>query len=435
DRVQAPSGAVSPTVGSPHRLDPRASRLLGIASVTFAVGLALGLALHGNQVDIDVYLMGGAHFLSPNLYSLTSDHLYFTYPPFAALIFAPLAQLSRTSAQVVWGLASVGALGWLLYVSLRSVCPTAPTAEARRRAILLLAPAMVLDPVLVTAYLGQVNILIAALVVADLGSRSDRLPRGVLTGIAGAIKLTPLIFVPYLFLTRQYRAGCVAIGSFLACSAVGAVVSPRASWLFWTRDMFDSARAGFLLSISDQNLRSAAMRIAHGPVPTSVLVPLSIAIALMGLVIAAWAYRTSSPMLGVLVCATTGLVVSPITWSHHLVWAVPAILWLALAPDRPVNGKGWAIGVALFFWAGPIWWVPSSDWGLHEKVWELVVGDSYLWVMLAFIIGVPVLLGRRRAWSSPAEAPAEAEAVPARRARRQVVPEVRLRRGRVGVSH
>ncbi|HXY46090.1 MAG TPA: glycosyltransferase 87 family protein, partial [Acidimicrobiales bacterium] len=111
--MQAPSGAVSPAPGGSHRLDARASRLLGIASVIFAVGLAIGLALHGNQVDIDVYLMGGAHFLSPNLYSFTSDRLYFTYPPFAALIFAPLGQLRRTPAQAIWGLAGVGALGWL----------------------------------------------------------------------------------------------------------------------------------------------------------------------------------------------------------------------------------------------------------------------------------------------------------------------------------
>jgi alpha-1,2-mannosyltransferase len=432
--VQAPLGAVALAGGGQSRLSPKASRLLGIFSVTFAVGLALGLAIHGNQVDIDVYLMGGAHVLSPNLYSLTSDHLYFTYPPFAALVFAPLALLTRTPAQVIWGLASVVVLLWLLYVSLRTVSPAASTAVARRRAVLLLAPAMVLDPVLVTAYLGQVNILVVALVMTDLGVGWDRIPKGVLTGIAAAIKLTPLIFVPYLFLTRQYRAGCVALGSFLACSAVGGVVSPHASWVFWTQDVFNSSRAGALLSISNQNLKSAAMRIAHGNVPLSILLPLSIAIAVLGLVLAAWAYRTSSPMLGAVVCATTGLVISPITWSHHLVWSVPAILWLALAPDRPVHGRRWAIGAALFFWAGPIWWVPSEDWGLHEKVWELVVGDSYLWAMLVFIIGVTVLLGRRRSWGAPPEAPEVPEQVLLRRARRRTAPDPRVRRGRVSTS-
>ena len=60
--------------------------------------------------------------------------------------------------------------------------------------------------------------------------------------------------------------------------------------------------------------------------------------AAAGLLLAAQAHRRSSPLLGVLVCAATCLLVSPISWVHHLVWVVPAILWLAFAPDRPRFG-------------------------------------------------------------------------------------------------
>jgi alpha-1,2-mannosyltransferase len=395
--VQALVGAATPDDSIFSRpLSPKAARIFSICSVTFAVGLALGLALHGRQVDIDVYLMGGAHATSPKLYSLQFDHLYFTYPPFAAIVFAPLAQLSRTAAQVVWGLTNVLGLFWLIYASLRIVRPEVPNDTIRRWACILLAPAMLLDPVLVTSYLGQVNIFLAAFVMADLGSESRTLPRGVLTGVAAAIKLTPLIFVPYLVLTRQYRAACWALGTFGALTGLSCVVAPHSSWLFWTRDVLTPSRAGGLLAISNQNLSSAAMRIAHGTVPASILLPLAIAVAVLGLALATWAYRTSSSMLGLLVCATTGLVVSPITWSHHLVWIVPAILWLAVASDRPVHGRQWAIGVAVFFWAGPIWWVPKADRGLHEKVWELLVGDSFLWAMLLFLVGVTMLLEHRR---------------------------------------
>lgn len=389
-------------LGAPRRLSPRASRALGVASVTFAVGLALGLALHGRQVDIDVYLLGGAHASSPRLYSFTFDRLLFTYPPFAATVFAPLAQLSRTPAQVVWGLANVVALLWLLHVSLRAVCPQAPPETIRRWARLLLAPAMLLDPVLLTSYLGQVNTVIVALVITDLAGSRTRLPKGLLSGIAAAIKLTPLIFLPFLFLTRQYRAGGVMLGTFTVCGGIGYIVSPSSSRLFWTKDVFETSRAGGLLSISDQNLASALMRIAHGPVPFAVLAPLSLGIALLGLGLAVWAARASSPFLGLLVCATTGLVVSPITWAHHLVWAVPAIAWLALAPDRPAHGRRWAVGLAVFFWAGPIWWVPRADRGLHEKLWALFVGDSFLWVMLACLLAVAGLLAHRRSQLRPA---------------------------------
>jgi alpha-1,2-mannosyltransferase len=366
-----------------------------IGSMVFAAGLVLGLALHGRQVDIDVYLMGGAHAGASDLYSLQFDNLYFTYPPFAAIIFAPLSHLARTPAQVVWGELNVLILIWLIAASIRASSPDPPLRKVLRWSLLLVAPALLLDPVLETAYLGQVNTLVAALVVADLAVGVPKLPRGILTGLAAAIKLTPLIFILYLVLTRQYRAACWAAGTFTLAGVIAAIVSPTASWLFWTKEMFDPSRAGGLLSISNQNLISAAMRIAHGPVPGSVLVPLLAAVLITGLALSVWAYRTSSQALGVLVCATTGLVVSPITWSHHLVWVVLAIAWLALAKDAPAHGRRWALVVAIFFWAGPIWWVPVADRGLHEHVWEIVVGDSFLWVMLAFLAGVAVLLVQR----------------------------------------
>ncbi len=285
---------------------------------------------------------------------------------------------------------------WLLYASIRATRPDLPKSRCRFWAAALVAPAILLDPALVNIYLGQLNVFVVALVVTDLGLTSRRLPRGVLTGIAAAIKLTPLIFVPYLLVTRQARAACWAVATFVSCGAVGFAVAPRASWLFWTRDAFIASRAGGLLSISDQNLKSAAMRIAHGPVAPGVLWSVTIVVGLGGLGLAAWANHASSPMLGILVCAVTGLIVSPITWSHHLVWAVPAIGWFALGTDAPARGRRWAVAIALFFWARPIWWVPRHDRGLHEKPWELIVGDSYLWAMLAFLLGVAVLLARRR---------------------------------------
>lgn len=381
------------------RLSRRARLILGGASLFFALGLAIALAVHGRQVDIDVYLMGGAHASSRDLYSLRlpGSGLYFTYPPFAALLFVPLAQIPREGAQILWAFVDVAGLFWLLYASIRTLRPDLAGGRSGRWAVLLVTPAILLDPVLVNTYLGQLNVLIVALVVTDLGLGSGRIPRGVLTGIAAAVKLTPLIFIPFLLLTRQRRAACWALATFVACGAAGFVVTPHASWLFWTKDVFLPSRAGNLLFISDQNLKSAAMRIAHGPVPGSVLWAVTVGVGLFGLALSVWARRASSPMLGILVCATTGLIVSPITWSHHLVWAVPAILWFALGADRPAGGWRWPAAIAVFFWAGPIWWVPRHDQrGLHQKIWELILGDAFFWAMLAFLLGVALLLTWRR---------------------------------------
>src|SRR5580658_10035185 len=67
-------------------------------SAAGAVGLALYLALRNYQVDIDVYRMGGQHALLADLYSaqLPKGGLLFTYPPFAALVFALLDGFSAS---------------------------------------------------------------------------------------------------------------------------------------------------------------------------------------------------------------------------------------------------------------------------------------------------------------------------------------------------
>jgi alpha-1,2-mannosyltransferase len=91
------------------------------------------------------------------------------------------------------------------------------------------------------------------------------------------------------------------------------------------------------------------------------------------------------------------MLVSPISWEHHLVWAVPILLWLALAPDRPVGGPAWAVGgAAVLVWA-PLLRVPSGGVNeLHEHGWQLLIGQSFFFLMAAFLLGVAALLTLRQ---------------------------------------
>ena len=370
--------------------------------------LSCHLAVADYQVDIDVYRMGGEHVLSPDLYSAQfgNSHLLFTYPPFAAIVFALCGlHLGIWSLQVVWGIANAVALTALLYLSIRIVVPTLEHKAVLRRALLLLLPALALNPVFTTIGLGQINLVLCLLIIWDLttdrriGSRT--LPLGVATGLAAAVKLTPLIFVAYLIVTRRSRGALHAVITFIACEALTFVVTPRASWIYWKKYVFDSKRAGALLYSSDQNLSSALQRMHHGPVSSILLVPLLVAIGVGGLGLAAWAHRSSSTMLGLLVCAVTGLVISPITWVHHMVWVVPVIVWLAAGADRPRRGPLLAGVTAVLFIAAPIWWVPTS-WRvannppeIHQNGWQFFFGNSFLLTMVLFMGGVAAMLGRR----------------------------------------
>lgn len=374
-------------------------------SAAAALGLSLYLALRNYQVDIDVYRMGGQHILSPDLYSTKfgNSGLLFTYTPFAALLFALLTfNLGIWSLQCAWAVINVVTLGALLYLSIRIVVPRLGRMQMLRWALLLSFPALALNPVLNTVGLGQINLVLCLLITWDLAT--DRkiggrtLPGGVATGLAAAVKLTPLIFVPYLIITRRAREARSAVLTFIACESIAFIVSPHDSWIYWAHDALDTKRAGALLYSSDQNLSSVLQRIHHGSVSAFVTVPVLLVIGVGGLALAAWAHRRSSVMLGVLVCAMTGLVISPITWVHHMVWVVPAIVWLAVGADRPRRGPVLAGTAAVLFVVAPIWWVPTS-WEvtkipseLHQNHWQLLAGNSFFFAMLVFLAGVAVML-------------------------------------------
>ena len=407
----SPSGR-SPLVVPRSRL----ARLTGWgpALVSFSAALAYGLyiALRTYEVDLGVYLrLGGRYVFTPHLYSfdLPNTSLLFTYPPFAALLFAPWQRVFGTVdvVQTLWTLGNLTALVGLLVLSLRLVKPDMSRNASWRLALALSLPALLLNPVLMTVGFGQVNLVVVLLVMWDLLTERRigrwQAPLGVATGVAAAVKLTPLLFVPYLLLTRRFRGALQCVLTFVACELVTFVVSPASSAAYWTRALFRPGRAGNLSVVTNQNLRAALERINHGALPDALVLPLLLAVTAGGLWLAMEANRRSSPLLGVLVCAGTCLLVSPISWAHHMVWVVPALLWLALAPDRPRWGRALAAGAAVLFWSAPIWWVPyknTSD--LHLNGWQLVAGDSFFLAMVVFLVGVSVLVlhpcdGRGRA--------------------------------------
>lgn len=396
---------------SPRRTPAWRPWLLPALSIAATLALSLYLATSGHEVDADVYLMGAQHAFRPDLYQvpLGRSGLLFTYTPFAALLFVPLQRtLTLIPAQGVWTAVNVAALVCLLATALRRVRPAWGRTEVLRWALQLSLPALLLDPVFLTIGLGQVNLALAAAVLWDLaGERDDGsgLPLGVATGLAAAIKLTPLIFVPYLLLTRRVRGAVVCMVTFVACGAVGFAASPASSLAFWSHDVLDPHRTGALQYISDQNLVSILDRFNHGAVRAGVLWTLVLLVGAGGMAVAVAAQRRSSDLLGVLACASTGLLVSPVTWAHHMVWIVPAAIWLYAAPDRPRHGVLWAAGAVVLFWVSPLWWVPRS-WRLpgrlelHEHGWQLLAGSSFALATMAFLAGVAavVLVRSRRGW-------------------------------------
>ena len=378
--------------------------VLAVGSVGWLLGWLVYDLRDRTQLDFAVYVLGSHHLVDGQLYHASlpyAPYLPFTYPPFAALVFTPLAVLARPTAQVVWAVVNTASLFGIIALSLRAVRPRIDRARLVMWSVVLLGPAGQLDPVRLTLYFGQVNLVLCFALLADLTTTLEfggvRLPRGVLVGIAAAVKLVPLVFVPYLFVTRQVRAGWTALVTFAACSLLATALDPSTSWSYWTKYATDAARVGNPWYISNQSLQGTLDRLAHRSLSSAVVDALGAVVLVAGIAVARWAWRDSSPFLGVVVCATTGMIVSPITWEHHLVWAVPALVWLAVAADRPAGGPVWAAaGVAVLWWA-PLQYVP---WGgtreLHEHGWDVLGANSFFALLLLFLVGVAAMLAVRR---------------------------------------
>jgi alpha-1,2-mannosyltransferase len=115
--------------------------------------------------------------------------------------------------------------------------------------------------------------------------------------------------------------------------------------------------------------------------------------------------RAGEPTLAVICVALFGLVVSPVSWSHHWVWMLPAVLVTGILAWRRRNlalGLLSAAGVALMRWT-PIDLLPKH----HEttaNLWRQVVGSSYVWWALAVIVAAGLTVTARAGRSEEATA-------------------------------
>lgn len=347
-------------------------------------------------IDIDVYREGARAFLSgENLYTRSyrvgGIELPFTYPPLAAILFIPLALVPYGVALVGWTLLSAVLLWWCLTIVLRHLFPALPDADHRVIATWLLPLALVAEPVRETLAFGQINIILMALVLADTLTRRPLLPRGVLIGLAAAIKLTPAVFILVFLVRRQWRAAAVTFLSGVGVTLAAGVVSLDNSLTYWLNTLRDTGRIGNESYSSNQSLRGLLARLVEPGEQAPTAVWLVLVLASLGLIIVAMIrveQHGRQPLGVVLLASTVALVCSPVSWSHHWVWLIPlGVTLLGVAWQR--RDRAAVLGVLLFaaVFSSPHWLLPN-DYGREYgwPWWAHVVGNSYLVVVLAVVV-------------------------------------------------
>ncbi|MEX5256009.1 glycosyltransferase 87 family protein [Kocuria arenosa] len=408
----------------------RSTALTGLAWLLLMGVLlrSVWLVLDGST-DLDVYRLGGMavvdrHGFDDELYGPgLSPHddggLPFTYPPFAALLFVPLAYLPEWLTELALGLTTIGLAAVLSAVLLRYAAARGrplplqtllgpATAVAAGTAVLLWS-----GPWMRNVGLGQINALLLALVLYDLlRTRDDtllgRVPRGFWIGLAAGIKLTPLAF-GLVFLVRGQLQPILTMGlTFAATVLIGFLALPRDAVVFWTEAVVSDERVGSTAYVDNTSLQGVLL---HLGVPGEVepllrwalVLAMVVGVALLIRVLAARGMTLSV----VAVSALAMLYMSPVTWSHHHLWwgLVLTALWVEAWPaflrDGPRRLALVLGGVALVgLYVGPIRW---DAWlrplGVPGPAIDLVAALSYLalFLLLALWTGTGLRAGTRDA--------------------------------------
>ncbi len=381
-----------PAVNLAHRRRSALLVTLNLAAAAiYLVHLGRGIGLGGYRIDLDVYRTGARVLLDGgDLYSrlprLGDGHqLPFTYPPFAAISFIPLTLPGYSTANrllTAVTIAGVAASLWCFAAS------TAGEAGARMRRLLpwALPAALLLEPVRSTLGYGQINALLMALVAFDCLTRAPRWPRGIGVGIAAALKLTPGVFVLFFLLRRDLPSAARAGLSLAACTGAGFALAPRDSLRYWTQIAYRPARAGGISYASNQSLLGTLARLGlSNPALTWLWLTLCLLVTALAVTGMRGALRAGHVTHALVLNAAAGLLISPISWSHHWVWAAPALLaYLAATNSNRRRPPTFAVLALLVFAIAPHWLLPAGGGReLHWSWWQQALGDSYVLTGLA----------------------------------------------------
>ncbi|OBH46033.1 alpha-(1-2)-phosphatidylinositol mannosyltransferase [Mycobacterium intracellulare] len=407
----------APGAGFSGKRAPGRALVWGAAWLAAAAGLGYAAwQLFGHipyRIDIDVYQMGAQAWMDGRplyrgdvLFHTPIVDLPFTYPPLAAIVFCPFAWMHMPAASVAITaltlvLLVVSTVILLTRLDVWSASTVLPGPAWLRRcwlAVVAAAAATVwLEPISSNFAFGQINVVLMTLVIADCVPRRTPWPRGLLLGVGMALKLTPAVFLLYFLLRRDHRAALTALASFVGATLLGFVLAWNDSWEYWTHTVHHTDRIGSASLNTDQNIAGALARLGLGQQERFAL---WVAACLLVLAVTVWAMRrvlrAGEPTLALVCVALFGLVVSPVSWSHHWVWVLPAVLVTAVLGWRRRNAlliAVSAVGVALTRWT-PIDLLPKH----HEASavwWRQLAGMSYVWWALAVIVAAGVTVTAR----------------------------------------
>lgn len=302
--------------------------LFAVVAFAYWFGMVRNEPAEAFRIDVFVYRGGVEAMLAGRpLYEPVHGPLYFVYPPFAALLFAPMVWLNDTLLGIAMITVNVMLVTWTVGVIAREARGAGRVITRGTAAALGLGYTLLLVPLADTLWLGQINIVLMALVVLDLlALKQGRRWAGVAIGIAAGIKLTPLLFVVLLLWARRWRAAAVASGTFVVTVLLGFIMVPRDAVAFWTVAVRDTARIAPSDWIVNQSLDGILARF-WPDAPGWVWFAGASLVCGLAILLGGRLLRRELPILAAGVVGVASAFAAPFSWEHHWIWLVILGWW------------------------------------------------------------------------------------------------------------
>ncbi|MGW5725353.1 glycosyltransferase 87 family protein [Nocardia beijingensis] len=344
-----------------------------------------------NQGDLEIYRSGALQLLhgDPLYAAPVPPGGWFTYPPFAAMCFVPLALLSFDTARIAVFAITCFAL-WATIWRCWRVLGYRADGRLAVFCLGLAAVAVDIEAVRGTLWQGQVNLVLMAIIVWDLTRPASARFRGWSVGVATGVKLTAIVFVPYLLVTRQWRAAATALTATAATMLLAWLVAPSDSREYWSHAVRDTDRIGPVTHPGNQSINGVLANIwAPAAVPTWIwLLCVSIAAAI-GFAAARAAHRLRQELLGLVVTGLIGCAIPPLAWGHHWVWFVPLLILLAHCAIREPSRIRLVLAAATVTSAAAVsMWFTTVVFAEIERL-DLTGAPSYVPAMNAAVERMP----------------------------------------------
>jgi alpha-1,2-mannosyltransferase len=278
----------------------------------------------------------------------------YVYPPLLALLWTPLTYLPIEDVSAIWQILSLVAVAASLVLCIRLAHPISAGARAAALVAALLLPLGL--PSSVAAHHGAIStvfVFLLLLFFERLQRGRDR-TAGVVLAIACGIKVLPVLLLPYLVLKRRWRVliAAAAAGAFLLTVSV-LIVGWRIHWEFLTQI---APQIGYAAHSSlgfdavyypeNQSLNGFLSRLFCPGGGCGIAIAIACLAAALPV---AWRVGRRREIDGaeLALVSLVLLIVSPITWIHHLVLLhLPAIVLAVFVADGRWRPRAWWLAAA-----------------------------------------------------------------------------------------